>query len=127
VGLGRKNTGMGRFYLRSDLMHTEIHMDEDVQRVCEFMQANMSADKLKGVAEAVNHLAPILWGHYGRDPVAALSLNCHPIGRGLPPQSSAIELESGNISEVSVEKIPRLAGYDVGAIGSRPLSGPGCN
>lgn len=43
-----------------------VVMDPDVQKVCEFMQRNMTADRLVSVAEKVGELAPILWGNHGR-------------------------------------------------------------
>jgi hypothetical protein len=47
----------------------ELVLEKDVQAVCEFMLANMSAAKLVSVANAVAQLAPVLWGHYPREEV----------------------------------------------------------
>jgi hypothetical protein len=52
-------------------------MDEDLKRVTEFMQNNLPADKLVGVAVAISDLAPSLWGHYGRDRIIPMELR-HP-------------------------------------------------
>ena len=49
-----------------------VVMDPDVQKVCEFMQRNMTADRLVSVAEKVGELAPILWGRHGRCELIAL-------------------------------------------------------
>jgi hypothetical protein len=56
----------------------EFVCDSDVMQVLEFMQSNMPTDKLVSVAKGVAQLAPILWGRYGENPVAALQLE-HPI------------------------------------------------
>lgn len=49
-----------------------LEMDSDVKKVMEFMQTNMAADRLIGVAAAVGNLAPILWGRYGHEEVHPL-------------------------------------------------------
>lgn len=49
-----------------------LEMDPDVKKVMEFMQTNMAADRLIGVAAAVSNLAPILWGRYGHEEVHPL-------------------------------------------------------
>ena len=51
-----------------------LTMDEDVQRVCEFMQTSMAASKLVAVAGSVAQLAPVLWGRYQGEDVTALAL-----------------------------------------------------
>ncbi|MCI1244223.1 MAG: hypothetical protein LKI99_06185 [Acetobacter fabarum] len=47
-------------------METQVVMDEDLKKVCEFMQRNIAADRLVSVAENLGAMAPILWGRYGR-------------------------------------------------------------
>ena len=69
----------------------EFICDPHVKKVLEFMQSNLPADKLVGVAHGVAELAPILWGQYECTPVSALQLE-HPLS----------ELTSGH----------RLAGHD---------------
>ena len=53
----------------------ELVIDPDVKAVAEFMQANLRADKLRSVAEAVSALAPILWARYESKPIEALFLD----------------------------------------------------
>lgn len=54
-------------------------MDDDVQRVCEFMQASLPTAKLVAVADGLASLAPLLWGAYQGEAVAALRLLSEPI------------------------------------------------
>ncbi len=51
-----------------------LSADSDVQKVAEFMQENIPANRLAGVAMALNGLAPALWGHLPSAEVRALSL-----------------------------------------------------
>jgi hypothetical protein len=53
----------------------EVHLDPDVQAVAEFMQRNIPAARLQGVANGIRDLAPILWGRYEKESVAALLLS----------------------------------------------------
>lgn len=55
-------------------METQVVMDADLKKVCEFMQRNIAADRLVSVAENVGAMAPILWGRFERKPVAPLLL-----------------------------------------------------
>lgn len=52
----------------------DLEMDADVKAVAEFMQHNMAASRLVGVATAIGRLAPILWGRYLADDVQPLNL-----------------------------------------------------
>jgi hypothetical protein len=52
----------------------DLEIDPDVKAVAEFMQSNMAAAKLVGVATAIGRLAPILWGRFGTEESQALSL-----------------------------------------------------
>jgi len=54
-------------------------LDEDVQGVLEFMQANIPASKLVAVAQAVSAMAPLLWGHHAPEPVSTVRLIGHPL------------------------------------------------
>lgn len=54
-------------------------MDDDVQRVCEFMQASVPTAKLVAVADGLASLAPLLWGTYQGEAVSALRLSSKPI------------------------------------------------
>lgn len=55
-------------------METQVVMDADLKKVCEFMQRNIAADRLVSVAENVGAMAPILWGRFERRPVTPLLL-----------------------------------------------------
>jgi hypothetical protein len=57
----------------------ELIIDSDVKDVAEFMQSNMPAAKLVSVASAMAALAPILWGHFDAESVAALRLKPLPL------------------------------------------------
>jgi hypothetical protein len=51
-----------------------LEMDEDLKTIAEFMQSDIPAEKLVGVAAAMSALAPSLWGHYGQDGIIAIRL-----------------------------------------------------
>ncbi|ALK96999.1 MULTISPECIES: hypothetical protein [unclassified Massilia] len=57
----------------------DLMMDDDLKRVMEFMQCNMSASKLVGVAQAAAAMAPIIWGQYEREEVHALALQARSL------------------------------------------------
>jgi hypothetical protein len=57
----------------------QFECDPDVQAAAEFMQRNIPASRLVNVAESVAALAPLLWGQYETEHVAALRLREHPI------------------------------------------------
>lgn len=57
----------------------DILLDDDLRAVAEFMQRHVAAAKLVPIAEAMNALAPILWGRYGRDALTPLVLRERPI------------------------------------------------
>jgi hypothetical protein len=66
--------------------------DEDIQRVMEYMQGSIAADRLVSVSVAIANLAPSLWGHYGSTPVVPLSFQPDPIvPHDLRIQSSSSE------------------------------------
>lgn len=52
----------------------EIEMDSDVKAVVEFMQITLPAARLVAVSDAVQKVAPVLWGHYPTEEVQALRL-----------------------------------------------------
>ena len=54
-----------------------LEIDDDLKLVIEFMQSNLPASKLVGLAKAAAALAPILWGRDEREDVRALVL-CEP-------------------------------------------------
>jgi hypothetical protein len=64
-------------------MITQLEIDPDVKAVASFMQEQLTADRLVAVAEALAGLAPVLWGHFQRSEVRALSLRAEaPISSG---------------------------------------------
>ena len=67
----------------------EFVIDKDVKAVLEFMSNNGMSDKLVGVANALNQLAPILWGKHKPTDFNALSLEWRPKDSGKQP--TAIE------------------------------------
>lgn len=67
----------------------DLEMDVDLKLVLEFMQSNMSASKLIGVAQALAAVAPIIWSRYERDDVHALVLSVPPLTRGSTLQQAA--------------------------------------
>lgn len=54
-------------------------LDEDIQRVMEYMQGSIAADRLVSISVAIAKLAPLLWGHYGSIPVVPMSFQPDPI------------------------------------------------
>lgn len=56
-----------------------IECDPDVKSVLEFMLKRVPTNKLIGVAQGVNALAPILWERHGSTRLNALSLVSEPI------------------------------------------------
>ncbi len=67
----------------------EIETDSDVKMILEFMQANVAASRLAGVATAIGRLAPILWGRFGIEEVHPLRLAADPISGCDPARQSA--------------------------------------
>lgn len=51
-----------------------LHADPDVQAVAEFMQRNIPAARLVGVATGLGMIAPALWGQHDPSPVIPLTL-----------------------------------------------------
>ena len=74
-------------------MHTTIVIDEDVQKILEFMQRNLQCSRLVPVAEAISKVAPILWAQHEREDISILSLQENVPAPTLdydpPPQSDA--------------------------------------
>jgi hypothetical protein len=58
-----------------------IEINPEVKAVMEYMQQILPAARLVPVADAVQKIAPILWGHYPTEEVRALELNDKPIER----------------------------------------------
>jgi hypothetical protein len=68
----------------------EVVLDSDVKAVAEFMQNNIPAAKLIGVAEALPTLASILWSQYPQESVQAAIFDCPKTGLLSQSQPDAI-------------------------------------
>jgi len=65
----------------------QIVVDSDVQAVLEFMQANLPADKLLGVADGIPEMARLLWKQYPQEPCPVMVLRLpKPLTTGLVNQ-----------------------------------------
>jgi hypothetical protein len=51
-----------------------LTLDDDVKLVAEFMQSNIPAARLVGVAAGILQLSNILWGHYPMEDCRPLRL-----------------------------------------------------
>jgi len=60
-----------------------IKTDPDIEKVADFMDRNLSCDRMLGVAAGLNAIAPLLWGRYAQGPVQALS----PVDDSDPPDA----------------------------------------
>jgi hypothetical protein len=89
----------------------EVMIDPDVKAVAEFMQSNIEARKLVGVAESLRAIGPILWGQYDRHPVQAMELRSVPItceSQQVSTESAPKRLHAGgNSEEAAVALGPR--------------------
>lgn len=45
-----------------------LNIDPDVKAVLEFMQANIAAPRLVGIANRLPEMAKLLWGHHPQEP-----------------------------------------------------------
>lgn len=68
----------------------EMKVDSDVQSVLEFMQQNIQASRLTGVADSLPQMARLLWSRYPQEPCFAVSLVQPKKDQGHPSQSNAI-------------------------------------
>lgn len=69
----------------------QFEVDSDVQAVLEFMQLNIPAVKLVGVAESASQMARLLWGHNPQEPVRSCSLTFSDLAGAQP----RVSIESG--------------------------------
>lgn len=65
-----------------------LAMDPDVQSVAEFMQRNLSADRLVDVCRSLALLSEPLWGHYPKAMAPAIQLEAQPISALQPPAAT---------------------------------------
>ncbi len=62
-----------------------VRVDPEIAELAEFMQLNFPASRLVPLSLGMAQLAPVLWGHFDAESVAALSVNsdhsrCEPKG-----------------------------------------------
>ncbi len=57
-----------------------LQMHPGLQKVAEFMQDTLSANELVSVADALQLIAPVLWGQYAKADIAALALTHGSVG-----------------------------------------------
>ena len=53
----------------------QIVTDENVKTVLEFMEANIPAERLIGVTDALPQMARLLWDHLPQEPVCPMRLS----------------------------------------------------
>lgn len=56
-----------------------IEANGEIEVLAAFMAANIPTSRLVSVARAIGEIAPLLWGHYSAEEVAALRLVAPPI------------------------------------------------
>lgn len=69
----------------------ELTMHPSVQKIAEYMQCELPADQLGGVARALSALAPVLWGQYPAQDICPLRLIHEPItspAEHIPPAAT---------------------------------------
>jgi hypothetical protein len=69
----------------------KLTMHPSVQKIAEYMQAELPADQLAGVARALSALAPVLWGQYPVQDICPLKLVHEPIispAEHIPPAAT---------------------------------------
>lgn len=59
-----------------------LEIDDDVKSVLEMMIHNIPTNRLVAVADAVQKIAPILWGQYEAEVIQPISLRHPPISLG---------------------------------------------
>ena len=78
----------------------EFEVDSDVQAVLEFMQTNIHAAKLVGVAESAAQMGRLLWGRYPQEPFVPLSLCAN-----LPSSISGVRLPTSTECARAQERV----------------------
>ena len=68
----------------------DLVLDSDIKAVLEYMQANVPASKLIGVAERVQELARPLWGQFPQEPCHSISLVSPKLDQGNQSQPTSI-------------------------------------
>jgi hypothetical protein len=83
----------------------ELVFDNDLKMVLEFMQDNIPAAKLTGIAETLPQMARLLWAHYPQEPV-------QPASFFLKKECNQLPLSANECAPV-----PRCAGGDSVEVG----------
>ena len=76
---------------RDRAVEMQFVIDEHVKAVLEFMQENVPASKLIGVAESVPQMARLLWDRFQQEPFSSISLHLDkPAMSGRESQSLSV-------------------------------------
>ena len=59
-----------------DRVEAAFNLDGDLERLLDYMQTNIPANKLVGIADALPQTARLLWGHFQQEPLIAASITC---------------------------------------------------
>jgi hypothetical protein len=62
-----------------------VVMAPDVQLIAEFMQSNLTTDRLVEVSKSLSSLSEVLWGHYPRIAAPAVQLRLPPLSESMQP------------------------------------------
>jgi len=77
----------------------QLEIDTDIRAIAEFMQRNVPATRLVGVAAGVNALAPLLWGQHKPDFVQPIRLSRGDLH--IQPSTSGCSLEPESVGDGS--------------------------
>jgi hypothetical protein len=77
----------------------EIEIDPDTKAVAGFMQSNIAASRLVGVAEGIARLAPLLWGRYAPEKVETLALAHRQVMNGSETSPPAANVSASDCSD----------------------------
>jgi hypothetical protein len=73
----------------------QLVVDDHLKAVLEFMQTNVPASKLIGLAESLPQMARLLWGHVPQEPVCALFIGgSQPTASGCVPEKLCADDDS---------------------------------
>lgn len=73
-----------------------IEMHSSVQKVAEFMQRELPADELRGVADALAVVAPAIWGNYPIKEITPLTLRVDQVANPCFARNMANQANLGN-------------------------------
>jgi hypothetical protein len=84
----------------------QLKMDGDVQAVAEYMQSNIPAARLVGVAAGIAAIAPLLWGRYSPEQVNPVWLSPGDLLRQLDANGSRLGPENVDDGSAAVADDP---------------------